>query len=368
MALIFPRIALNHIKNGYFPTDEATLTCITAALDASPGPVRAIDPCCGEGSALLWMSEHLQSCGAQVSTFGIEIDEERAWHAKTVLDTVAHADVHEVRTSDRTFDFLFLNPPYGDLIADVANSGDKAQGRLRHEKVFCKRSFNLLQPGGVMVLIIPFYVLDQELSAFIARHFERVSVHLAPEQQFKQCVVLGRKRKPAAPDTQVVQHLMAFASATDKPVLPQVWPGEPYEVPNSRSGDDFSFTVVRLDARQLQHALDTGLAKSTLWPRFDTHLRPRLGELRPPLRAMTDWHLALALAAGQVSGVVTAADGRRLLVKGRTHKVKQTQVMTETDAKGSVSETRVLTDRFVTVIRGLDLTPGPSLGRIVTIR
>ena len=204
MALIFPRIAHNFIKNGYFPTDLSTLDRIATALDIDGPAVRIIDPCCGEGGALQHIAEHLQSCGADAKSFGVDVDEERAWHAKTVLGTVAHADVHDVRIADRCMGLLFLNPPYGDLIGDKADTGDRKQGRERHEKVFCRRTFSLLQPGGVLVLIVPFYVLDAELATLIARHFERVEVFMSPEQQFKQCVLFGVKRRPAHPDASLV--------------------------------------------------------------------------------------------------------------------------------------------------------------------
>lgn len=367
MALIFPRIAQNFIKNGYFPTDEDTLARIASALDVEPGTVRTIDPCCGEGAALQLLEAHLQSCGAAVESFGIEIDEERAWHAKTVIKTVAHADVHEVRITDRSFGFLFLNPPYGDLVADGADTGDKSQGRLRHEKMFCRRTFNLLQVGGVLALVVPFYVVDVEFASFIARHFERVTAWMAPEQQFKQCVIFGVKRRPGNPQADVVEYLTEFARSTSNETLPETWGLQRYEVPAVRPGD-FAFAVVRLDGRQLQDELDRGLARSTLWPRFNELMKPRLDDLRPPLRPMTDWHLALALAAGQLSGVVASGTGRRLLIKGRTHKTKDTQVIHDTSEDGEISETRILTDRFVTVIRALDLTPGPTLGQLLTIQ
>lgn len=366
MALIFPRIAKNFIKNGYFPTDVPTLDRICSALDIGGSTVRVIDPCCGEGAALLHVCEHLQSCGAEVSSFGVDVDEERAWHAKTVLGTVAHADVHDVRITDRSMGLLFLNPPYGDLIGDKADTGDRKQGRERHEKVFCRRTFSLLQPGGVLVLIVPFYVLDAELATLIARHFDRVEVFMSPEQQFKQCVLFGVKRRPAHPDASLVKRLQAFAAGEDQVELPPHWAGDPYVVPAVRA-EDFHFTVVRLDARQLQHELDQGLSRATLWPRFQMQLRRHATTAKPPLRAMTDWHLALALAAGQISGIVTSATGQRLLIKGRTHKQKSQQIMRESASDGSVSETRVLTDKFVTVIRGIDLTPGPNLGSIVTV-
>jgi len=122
MALIFPRIAQNYIKNGYFPTDLPTLARIASALDVGGETVRIIDPCCGEGGAAMHLVEHLQQCGSEVASFGVDVDEERAWHAKTVLGTVAHADVHDVRIADRSMGLLFLNPPYGDLVADGAKT------------------------------------------------------------------------------------------------------------------------------------------------------------------------------------------------------------------------------------------------------
>lgn len=367
MSLIFPRIAKNFIKNGYFPTDLSTLERIATVLDVDGNTVRVIDPCCGEGGALLHLVERLQECGATVQSYGADVDEERAWHAKEVHDCVAHADIHDVRITDRSMGLLFLNPPYGDLVNDQAKTGDQKQGRERHEKVFCSRTFNLLQAGGVLVLIIPFYSLDIELSTLIARHFERVEVFMSPEQAFKQCVLFGVKRKPASPSATQVASLVAFSRGEGQRELPEHWDQLPYIVPALQAADEFHFTVIRLDARQLAAELEGGLRKASLWPRFGLLMSNKARPAKPPLRAMTDWHLALALAAGHISGIVTSADGRRLLIKGRTHKAKDTQIMRDTAADGTVNETRVLTDKFITVIRGIELTPGPELGQIVTI-
>ena len=106
-----------------------------------------------------------------------------------------------------------------------------------------------------------------------------------------------------------------------------------------------------------------------LWPALDTHLGAAQQSLRPPARALSHWHLALALAAGAISGVVTSKTGKVLVVKGDTHKEKSlTTEYTERD-DGSVAETRILTDRFVPVIRAWDMTPGsPTRGEVLTIR
>lgn len=53
MALMFPRLARNFARNGYFPTDETTLERILAALAPghTSGPVRLLDPCAGTGKS-----------------------------------------------------------------------------------------------------------------------------------------------------------------------------------------------------------------------------------------------------------------------------------------------------------------------------
>jgi type I restriction-modification system DNA methylase subunit len=59
MALMFQRLARNFVKDGYFPTDEATMAGIASALDVAPSSVRILDPCCGEGTALAEVKHHL---------------------------------------------------------------------------------------------------------------------------------------------------------------------------------------------------------------------------------------------------------------------------------------------------------------------
>ena len=75
------------------------------------------------------------------------------------------------------------------------------------------------------------------------------------------------------------------------------------------------------------------------------------------------------LAAGQVSGVVESLSGRQLLVKGGTHKEKEVAVEFSEDEDGNLEEKRIATDRFVPVIKAIDVTrDSPDFGNIFTIR
>ncbi len=363
MALIFQRLARNFIKNGYFPTDEVTLGRILSALDIEGGELLILDPCCGEGTALAEVKHHLTECGAVVTANGIEYDAERAWHAKQILDCVAHSDVHDVFISARSHGLLFLNPPYGDVVSDKAATGDRGKGD-RLEKVFYRKTLPWLQFGGVLVLIVPHYVLDREFSGMIARHFERVAAFMAPEQQFKQCVVFGIKRRVDLPDPKT-QALLEACGRGEALELPDFWQGDVYPVPGNRAA--CNFTAIRIDGLQLEAEL-ARYEGSTLWPQFASHFSSTGLKPRRPLRALSDWHLALALAAGQISGVVTSATGRKLLIKGDTYKERDHVVSYQETADGGASEVHTYTDKFVPAITGIDFTEGGGYGDVVTIR
>jgi len=65
MALMFPRLARNFAKNGYYPTDEPTLErALNALMPSDPafnGPMCILDPCAGEGVAIAEAAHDLSS-------------------------------------------------------------------------------------------------------------------------------------------------------------------------------------------------------------------------------------------------------------------------------------------------------------------
>lgn len=369
MGLVFPRVAHNFIKNGYFPTDEQTLEGILACLDTTGGIVRVVDPCCGCGTALAFVRDHLISTGASVEALGVEFDQERAWHAKSVLDRVIHSDVNDVHCTSRSVGLLFLNPPYGQALRDDAGTGDRRKSD-RLEKMFYRKTVPWLAPGGILVLIVPFAVIDEEFAQLIAKQFSDVTIRMAPERQFRQVVVFGRRKRSDSPSMETAKRLMAVGQSgyDGCETLDALAPVGIYDVPATHA-EKFGFTALRLDAPQLAQEL-LRLRSQSLWPTFAAFHGSSSTSVRPPLRQLSDWHLALALAAGQIGGVIRSGDGRRLLIKGDTlkEKIKKTEsAVNEKD--GSVVAVTTMTDRFVPTIRAIDLTPdGRDYGQIFTIR
>ena len=346
MALMFQRLAQNYMKNGYYPTDAETIERILSFLSPVEDETAIFDPCAGEGSALAEIGHHL---GDASETFGIEYDAERATAAKSILDVCVHGDMQDCIIHRHQFGLLFLNPPYGAMAPDRAQLSDKSfSGADRLEKLFYRQTIQSLVFGGVLVLIIPTTALDKEYAGWIARHCGSVSMYRAATDQFKQLVIFGVRRRTAeAVDATAIRHrLLDHEAATEIPMLT-----EPrYTVPSTPIGQPFVYT--RMDPAQLATELSE-TAQRGLWAQFD----------------LSDWHLALALAAGQVTGRVVSNDGRRqLLIKGSTHKDKDVRVEQAEHANGKVTEKRILTDRFIATIKAIDVTPGDQLGEVITIR
>lgn len=375
MALLFSRLANNYVKAGYFPTDEDTLSRVISALapTSKSGTLRLLDPCCGTGAALADIAHGLSDLPTSrhlVDTLGVEFDPERAWQSKKLLTRVLHADIHDVVVKPRSVSLLFLNPPYGFGVSDAANLDrnnlDAKEKAERLERTFLKKTAATLMPGGVLVYIVPFYALDEEIRTYLARNFKDVRFFMAPEKQFQQCVIFGVKVKPQHPNKETLALLTrAQAGELAEQVLPVEWLDVPYTLP-AAPVEDFDFRAVRIDADQLQDELKR-FEGSLLWSQFTQHFNQSKAAHRRPLRDLSRWHLALALAAGQVTGLVRSKEGRALLIKGDTFKKKDRSVSMETDEKGNVTQTVTMIDRFVPVIMGIDFTPGPDLGRIVRI-
>lgn len=370
MALMFSRLAHNFAKNGYYPTDEQTLERTLQALTPSAsGTMRILDPCSGEGTAL---AEVAHALGREhVQSYAVEYDRDRAQHSRTLLDQVLHSDLMDTMISRQSFGLLWLNPPYGDLVADHSGASQyQGTGRRRLEKLFYQRCIPLLQYGGVLVLLVPSYVLDDEFCGWLCNHFTQLQVFAAVDHQFKQVVIFGIRirRQDLGRSSEVTHtrnHLRAIGSgAVEAADIPEVWLGEPYAV--LPAGNEIQhFYRVTLEPEQF--AMEIGRL-SGLWSEFSLHFGRNGVAQRPPVKALSQWHLALALAAGAISGVVTSKSGRVLALKGNTYKEKAHKTEFTEDEQGNVVEVRILTDRFVPVIRAWDMTPGSATrGSVLTI-
>ncbi|MFA0175381.1 DUF6094 domain-containing protein [Vibrio lentus] len=363
MAVMHPRVAGNYLKDGYYPTDEATLRQLAQLLICTPGTHRFLDPCCGEGLAMAQLLREIEGeAESHIDTFGVELNLERATQATSRLHRVLHSNAFDTVIGPGSQSFLFLNPPYGDTVSETEATQKRAMARL--EVQFTQRMLPTLKRGGVLALVIPYPSLTRAFSRYLAQRLDDVSVFEAETDRFKQVVIIGVKRDMRGEEHQVRRQLTTerLTQVGEGASRLSKMKGQRHYRITPIGSQPFRFEKVRPEPEELERAFR---AHQGLWSNFamtfdGTHRQhvPR------PLKRLSPWHLSLSLAAGQVSGQVTSNDGQQqLLVKGGTQKVKKTQT--------SVEGTQVVTttiDQFVPLIRAIDVTPGEHFGRIVIIQ
>ena len=127
---------------GFYPLPLSEAQRIRRFLLFPNQPSSAIDPCVGDGVAF----EAITS-GAEVLSYGIELDAYRAEQARERIPNVIQGNTLEVHCAVECFSLLYLNPPYDWALGPADNR--------RTEAAFLSHTYRWLKPGGVLVFVIP---------------------------------------------------------------------------------------------------------------------------------------------------------------------------------------------------------------------
>lgn len=123
--------------------------------------------------------------------YGCELDESRAVESQNRLNRVAFGSFFHSRISRESFHLMLINPPY---LSVFTKNGSKT----RREKRFLVDSFEHLMLGGVLVYIIPFYRLSEDIARVLCDNFSDLSVYRFIDREFgkfKQIAVIGTRQK-----------------------------------------------------------------------------------------------------------------------------------------------------------------------------
>jgi len=319
-------------KAGFYPTPPEETELICSRLTAEPGSKIAIlDPCCGEGIALERMANALREQGAEVVSYGIELEEGRAKSAQSHLDHVICSPYEDAMVTPHAFSFMWLNPPY------------MYYGSDRAEVVFLRDltdpSKGKLQPGGLLGFCIPERIL-KESALLLAIRFRNLRVYRFTDKNYpmyRQIVVFGYRREKR-PNQEEVQEAKVWLSKLAVIPTLDVDDGVAFNIPPS-SKEVKTFKPAQPSKDEVMNALQ----QSSAWKRAE-ELLPRLKQIqdrKPPVLPLKTAHIAVAIAAGAIGGSM----GNHLLV-GKSKKVVDSTVVP--DEKG-ITETQ--TERVITTVR-----------------
>lgn len=181
---------------GYVPTPDKTLAHLKTWLSRAGDEAsslksgqlyRLLDPCCGKGEAL---SAIAQAIGpGPIETYGIELSDERAAAAESVLTHVINTAYEHMTLTDETFSFTILNPAYdGETMTG---------GGQRLEETFLYATTPRLAPGGVLVFIIPHKRINEKMARHLFGWYDGLHCFKLPPDEYEiynQVVILGMRR------------------------------------------------------------------------------------------------------------------------------------------------------------------------------
>ena len=331
---------MSQIKGGYYAAAPAAVAAVLDRLrPPDAGDCVLLDPCAGEGHALLQLAQ-----GLHAVPYGIELSEDRAALVRESLPEVqslAPADFLRCAISYRSFSCIFCNPPY-----DYATGGE---GRV--EMQFIERAAHLLADNGVMALVCPHDVADAyQTSEFFEQHFHDISAMPFPAEvrKFNETIVLGRKRK----QSRAVSHRDC-----------------PYDWLEKRMEDRIVYSLpagVRPKFFRKTEPTDTELARLVSKSPLRFHIERPADRAdyrpRPPL-SPGNGHRAMLLASGHIDGLICPPDEPPHVIRGTAAKDEYVASCDESENEdGSVTTRTVISERPRLVIRVLD-----SQGTIVNL-
>jgi hypothetical protein len=325
-------------KAGFYPTPDSVVSLLKTKISFGKD-ARALDPCCGCGNTLSRLAS------PDTITYGVELDHQRAKKAKSQLFKAVWGDaLTEARISTQSFGLLYLNPPYDTAI----NSDDKLDRRLEHQ--FLRSYIRTLQIGGILVLVIPYYVL-KACAKTLARNF-KLQVTGFPDEEFpmfKQCIVFGEKRYISEKKAKATQeHLEELAGRTPEEFQSEVWPLEtmaPIVIP--QADKPVNFLIDRLDPLEAIPVINkAGILQDVL-----QELIPTKNNNIRPLTSLANGHLALMLAGGYMNGAIEK-DGRQLVIKGVIKKIETIVQVHENETGGGSITTK---DQYIPTVKVIDM-------------
>ena len=96
-------------KGGFYPFPESYLPHVTSLFAPAREGGKILDPCAGEGDALLHLS---QAWGLQSYANELDLDRAAVCVEKFGSLQAVQGDLLQLRSSSNAFQFAWVNPPY----------------------------------------------------------------------------------------------------------------------------------------------------------------------------------------------------------------------------------------------------------------
>jgi hypothetical protein len=364
---------LGQVKQGYFPVPPAAIAGILRHLKIPDPPpdsklkredINILDPCAGEGKALVQLAVE----GLEVSkdhVFAIELNATRSARISETYPDVrllGPCSFEATRITKHSFSLIYLNPPFDDEFG----------GGGREEVKFVRLAVDVVVPGGVLVLVCPVNQVygSYEMCSLLDTWFDQIELYLFPDdcRSFRECVLFGRRRKTALPETHVrdqgVLSNRGIRYCSTAPIEQLARVGEPQFVEWNGGCPDPASRKKHLDVWELPFSpgpkrfqktaltdeeLERELAYSPLYEKLCQRVVSLIK--RPPL-SLNKGHTSLLLLTGMLDGYVPSSPPH--VVRGFTSKIeKLTRTESHETPSGDSVTKQVFSESPIPIVRAV---------------
>ena len=285
----------SRLKLGYYPLPIEEAAKVRSLLRFPKG-FAAIDPCAGDGSALLDITE-----GAGAHLAAIELDADRAASCTAKGIPTVHGSAFECRIPAESCSLLYLNPPYDTELGPHSNQ--------RMESVFLEHCYRWVRTDGVLVFVVPSLALAP-CARLLASQFDHVTVWRLehPESvRFRQVAIFGRRKKAHARGEPKGAELLIRAGTKYELIPPlTIEVEECYTVPSS---SPISIQYVGLPLDAAEDALERSVAMQNA---LGILVRKHQKMSGRPVTPLHKGHVGLLACSGMLNGFFGEGENRHI--------------------------------------------------------
>lgn len=285
----------SRLKLGYYPLPIEEARNIRSALLAS-GPYCAIDPCAGEGDALL---EITKDTGAQPAA--IEIDADRAAACGQKGIPTVHGSAFECKVPGESCSLLYLNPPYDTELGPYHNR--------RMESVFLEQCYRCVKADGVLIFVVPVAALNP-CARLLASQFDHISVFRLEHPEcvrFHQIVLFAVRRKAhARGEPKGVEALLRAGYRPSSIPALKADASEQYVIPPS---DPISIVYTGLPLDEIEDAIERSVAMQNARGVLVRKQQKMTGR---PVTPLHKGHVGLLACSGMLNGFFGQGEDRHI--------------------------------------------------------
>ena len=294
----------------YYPLPKDVAAAASTWL-AQQGPANVIDPCAGEGDALLTLTS-----GINVNYYGIEIHDKRFEALEKRLPSgskTLHGSIHHCRVGMNTMQMVYCNPPY-------EFEQDSSGASQRSEQTFLNHTLQWLCKNGILVFVIPIQSYKRtNMIETLVTHFKDIQVRKFTYKNEKDThvrddLIIFAKRRAVKKTPKAIEivsmrdgaEYIKWLEAKDEPE---------YRLPAALHVPTFKkvyYSDEELAASASKHGVRSSKAYADLFAPSSLKFRP--------IMPMRQGHVASIIAAGGIDNLVVQTDKGYAIVKGASYK------------------------------------------------